>query len=1323
MPDHDQTLTGGLGNESFQPQPTPQPPPQPPSSQVEQTDQTLTGGIQATPNTPPEDGTLTGGYGGPVHADQTLTGGQAPGSPTSGPTDQTLTGGAQPGAVPTALEWKVGDLIDSRYEVLGEAGRGGMGVVYRIRHREWNVEMAVKTPLPAMIRNEASRARFYREAQAWVDLGMHPNIVQCWYVRELEGLPRVFADYLSGGSLKDWFKTGRIGPGEKNWGRIIDLIVQAADGLGFAHEAGMVHRDVKPGNMLMTAEGQLCVTDFGLVKVGHEEEANTFEQSVPDEMDQLPTAGGLTLTGSLMGTPEYGAPEQWAGASRVDGRSDVYALGIMLFELCCGRRPFDDGQQREPPHVLVGRHLTSAPPDPRTLRADVPEALGQVILRCLAKEPEQRTPSMTVLREELADAFQHIEGRAFARPRPKPAEARAAGLNNRAVSLWDLGQRDEAFSAWNEALALDPHHPEALYNRGLMQWRKAALSDFDIIQALQAIKEERPRAGLYLGQLQLETLDAPAAEVNLERALRDPDISKEGWVWRLLGNARMAQERFETAAEAYREGLKRLPSDPAAQTGLRLAESQTRHHGDQVLFENRTCRLTFEGRVGTVNALAMLPDGSGVLVDQGTETFSRWDLKEGKIVRTYFGHERGVTALAVDAQGKRILSGSEDSRIRLWNLASAQFDEDFYGQGHMGTVTSLAFMPDDQHAVSGGGDRSVRFWELEKGNALHTWWGHEKAVNSVVVSPDGESVVSAGTDGMMYRWQPGSGDSTVRWQPGPSNIQAVAFLPTDASRMMIAGSDGSLLMINSENGNLLQRYEGHRGTVYAVALTSDGRFAVSGGEDRTLRLWDLESGRCLKTFSNADGDGPEGPILKLVLSPDGQHAVSGAKENLGHPLRLWNLVWPTSKHSNAFSCGLVISRAQNQSQSLERADRFKELMNAAEACLKKDKDAGSAYLALREARSVPGFERDPSALKLNGILSEKLPRLGLAGCYPGAVWKSEHSSRIAQVRLSSDGRFALSTGQEDKSVRLWDAHKGELLPVLDEHKQWTAAVALSADDLLAVTGSFDCSVRMWSLAPEVKCIHTCLGHEAEVTVVAIAPDGRLAFSGSADRTVRVWRTETGEAVRIIPDLDEPAEFLASFPTGGMLVTGSRTGTISMWSLRSGKCLKDFAGHDGGLTALEVTSDGRWIVSSGEDRAIRIWNPDSGQMVRVLEDDRTRIHSLTLLGSGKLAISGTREASGSMLRLWDLEKGKCLKRFAQHPSGVSALASSSNALKLMTAGTDNRLRMFELDYELDPGANAAFSLNKEEPKAPSSPFGKLPKKKARKPDKKKDPFAF
>ena len=164
--------------------------------------------------------------------------------------------------------WKVGNVILNQYEVIGILGQGGMGTVYKVHHRSWNVDLAMKSPKPEVFVKERGKENFIREAETWVNLSLHPNIVTCFYVRTLGDIPCIFAEYVTGGSLSDWIRERRLYEGghEQALERMLDVAIQFAWGLHASHEQGLVHQDVKPHNVMMTVDGTAKVTDFGLAK-------------------------------------------------------------------------------------------------------------------------------------------------------------------------------------------------------------------------------------------------------------------------------------------------------------------------------------------------------------------------------------------------------------------------------------------------------------------------------------------------------------------------------------------------------------------------------------------------------------------------------------------------------------------------------------------------------------------------------------------------------------------------------------------------------------------------------------------------------------------------------------------------------------------------------------------------------------------------------------------------------------------------------------------------------------------------------------------------
>jgi serine/threonine protein kinase len=263
-----------------------------------------------------------------------------------------------------SLEWKVGDIILGRYAVLGQVGEGGMGYVYHVRHLGWNMELAVKSPKPKILRRRRGVENFERECETWVNLGLHPHIVTCYYVRRVGNVPRVFAEYVGGGSLWEWIKTKRLydGTSDEVQRRIMDAAIQFAWGLRHAHDQGLVHQDVKPGNVLLTPRGLLKVTDFGLARI---------DVSYTDEAD--PALTGAKFAGM---TRAYCSPEQ-ARSETLTARSDMWGWAASVLEMYCTRVTWNTGENA--PDVLE-RAARGKYPSEESVR--IPEGVISLLRAC-----------------------------------------------------------------------------------------------------------------------------------------------------------------------------------------------------------------------------------------------------------------------------------------------------------------------------------------------------------------------------------------------------------------------------------------------------------------------------------------------------------------------------------------------------------------------------------------------------------------------------------------------------------------------------------------------------------------------------------------------------------------------------------------------------------------------------------------------------------------------------------------------------------------------------------------------------------------------------
>ncbi|NJO21459.1 MAG: serine/threonine protein kinase, partial [Spirulinaceae cyanobacterium RM2_2_10] len=246
--------------------------------------------------------------------------------------------------------WRVGEVVLDRYEITSLLGEGGFGTVYGARHQDWQIDLAIKVPKPGLFANAANRDRCEREAETWVNLGLHPHITHCYYVRRWQGVPLIFAEYVAGGSLKDWLQTGRLyhdgtPPALK---RILDISIQFAWGLDYAHEQGLIHQDVKPANVLLTPQGTVKVTDFGLASAKFHPADAAVVSEPPSGLASLELDAIRDLTLQAPGdgalTPAYCAPEQLQRRT-LTRRSDLWSWALTVLELFQGDRTWSAGSQ------------------------------------------------------------------------------------------------------------------------------------------------------------------------------------------------------------------------------------------------------------------------------------------------------------------------------------------------------------------------------------------------------------------------------------------------------------------------------------------------------------------------------------------------------------------------------------------------------------------------------------------------------------------------------------------------------------------------------------------------------------------------------------------------------------------------------------------------------------------------------------------------------------------------------------------------------------------------------------------------------------------
>ena len=346
-------------------------------------------------------------------------------------------------------QWQIGDHIQGRWEIF-KILQGGAGIVYIVYDHAFRESFAAKTFRPEIFASSPRIAeRFLQESLAWVHLDIHPNITLARMFERIEGTPYLFLEYVSGGDLGGWIGTPRL---TEDLPQVLRFAIQFCDGMTHANKKGILaHRDIKPRNCLITTDGVLKVTDFGLAKV--------LEEETPEAaMGFAPKGLKANLTATTVGTCTHMAPEQFENAGRVGLKADIYSFGVMLYQMASGVLPFEGETWKD----LERLHKTQQPP---VLKTTEPR-LAELVLKCMAKDPAGRFSEFAEIRERLSGIYERLTGSAPAAPVQGEALS-AVTWNNKGCSLDNLGLHREAVECYDSAIKLAPRMASAWFNKGV----------------------------------------------------------------------------------------------------------------------------------------------------------------------------------------------------------------------------------------------------------------------------------------------------------------------------------------------------------------------------------------------------------------------------------------------------------------------------------------------------------------------------------------------------------------------------------------------------------------------------------------------------------------------------------------------------------------------------------------------------------------------------------------------------------------------------------------------------------------------------------------
>ncbi|PVG02869.1 WD40 repeat-like protein [Serendipita vermifera] len=591
----------------------------------------------------------------------------------------------------------------------------------------------------------------------------------------------------------------------------------------------------------------------------------------------------------------------------------------------------------------------------------------------------------------------------------------------------------------------------------------------------------------------------------------------------------------------------------------------------------------------------------------------------------WIGHTKWVICIACSPDGRRIVSGSLDNTMRIWDVETGVTVGEPL-RGHADHIRGVAYSPNGQCIVSGSFDRSIRIWDAETGASnFSPLEGHTDTVNSVAYSPNGHYIVSGSYDNTIRIWDADTGVLIGKPLEGHTDwVNTVVYSPD--GRYIASASDDNTIRIwdTMENNTVTHILEGHIDWVKSVSYSSDGQYLVSGSWDHTVRIWDAKRGVAI----GEPLTGHTGTVLSVVYSPDGLYVASGSSDMT---IRIWHsktgelICDPLTKHTDWVT--RIVYSPDGQYLFSGSDDNTIRVWNSTTGHVIGEPMNGHVGLVNSVVFSPDGCYIASASLDRTIRIWDSRTGEAIGKPFNG------HTETVTSIAYSPDGRYIVS-GSSDSTLRLWDAAKG--IPIGEPwkgHEGTVFSVAYSPDGHHIASGSKDNTVRIWSVQKGSHAGEPLRGHSGFVYVVAYSPDGRYVVSGSHDRSIRIWDTVTGIVMgNPLKGHTSLVTSLAYSPDGFYIASGSMDKTIRVWDAKTGSVVGEaLLGHTGPIESIAYSPDGRQIASGSWDKTIRIWDAEGRNALSApLKGHENLISSVTFSPNGHYILSGSYDQT---IRIW------------------------------------------------------------------------------------------
>jgi eukaryotic-like serine/threonine-protein kinase len=893
---------------------------------------------------------------------------------------------------------------------------------------------------------------------------------------------------------------------------VAQLGIQAAEALEHAHALGVLHRDIKPANLLLDVRGNLWITDFGLARF----------QSEPS----------WTMTGDLLGTLRYMSPEQ-ALAKRVviDHRTDVYSLGVTLYELLTLEPAFGGRDRQE----LLRQIAFEEPRPARKINRAVPVELETIVLKAISKNPDERYSSA----QELADDLNHYL-------EYKPISARRPSLFQR-VSKWARRHKPVVVSAGvsTAVLLVTAVIALAVSNRLISSERdKKDLALHQKEQALAALedKELAARRYLYSAHMNLALQAWESGNIAYVQQLLEQHWPEQGeadlrcFEWYYLW--RLSHYPDEVSLRGHSREVSTLEFSPDGQT---LASGSA--DGSVKLWDTRQwhARTTLRNEMGPVTSVAFSPDGRTLASaatgpENPAAVVTLWDVAKGRVRGALPGQAGDVYHVAFSPNGQTLAVQSAEA-TKLWETQSLALLGVL--QGPEGTGHGLAFSPDGQTLATGDSVSGVRLWNLAAVRERALLKGHRSHVITLAFTADGKTLASAGNDWLLRLWDTATQQERATFDGQSGGVESVAFA-RDGKTFATANAYRFLILWDLARGKV--RVQGYPDGLHVVTFSPDGKTLAFGSDDGTIRLWDTAGAR-----SPASVLGRSGQAITAAFSPDSLTLASAGRDGV---VRLWDVATGRTQATLKGGAEPIRALAYSPDGSLLATAGSSGTVTLWNLATQRE----WALLRGHQGR-VTSLAFAPEGKTLASGGSDQTVTLWDVPARRQQATVRQGQGEISSVAFSRDGRL-LASGSERGHLMLWNVASEQVyadlsLPV------GVLSLAFAPDSKTIASAHAGGSLLVWDIASKQQSL-ALKGHLFSPRSVAYFPDGKTLASGGVDGTLKLWDLATGQARATFKIAEGTISCVAVSPDGKTLATVNPDGTVKLWrsgETRAGRCLR------------------------------------------------------------------------------------------------------------------------------------------------------------------------